>query len=144
MAVVDAFQHWVYEHPDAAADPARCRAFWVDLSRRFEPSVDWSGLEAAEANVWQQILHIFQLPFYFIEYAMAQLGAVQIWRNALRDQASAVARYRRALALGGTVALPQLYDAAGATFAFDANTLAEAIALIEQQIDKLDAVSMLR
>jgi len=131
MAVVDAFQHWVYEHPDAAADPARCRAFWVDLSRRFEPSVDWSGLEAAEANVWQQILHIFQLPFYFIEYAMAQLGAVQIWRNALRDQASAVARYRRALALGGTVALPQLYDAAGATFAFDANTLAEAIALIE-------------
>jgi len=139
MAVVDAFQHWVYEHPDAAADPANCDARWQALWQRFMIGVDWSGLEEALVTGWQRKLHIHTDPFYYIEYGLAQLGAVQVWRNALKDQAGAVASYRRALALGGTVPLPQLYATAGARLAFDAETLSEAVALMEKTIDELES-----
>src|SRR5262249_40686387 len=138
MAVVDAFQHWAYEHADAAADAANCDATWSVLWRRFMRGVDWSGLEDELANGWQQKLHIFQAPFYYVEYGLAQLGAVQVWRNALDDQAGAVAQYRQALALGGSVPLRQLYGAVGAHLAFDAATLAEAVGLIEQTIQELE------
>ena len=123
MAVVDAFQQWVYENPEAALDSANCDARWTALWRRFLPGVDWSGLEPQMMTGWHRKGHIHQVPFYYVEYGMAQLGAVQVWRNALRDQAGAVAAYRRALALGGTAPLPQLYAAAGARFAFDADIL---------------------
>ena len=138
MAVVDAFQHWAYENPDAAADAANCDNTWAGLWRRFMPGVDWSGLEDAMATGWHRKLHIYRYPFYYVEYGLAQLGAVQVWRNALRNQTDAVERYRNALALGGTVPLPELYAAAGARFAFDADTLLQAVALIEDTIEKLD------
>lgn len=139
MAVVDAFQHWVYTHPDAASDPASCDASWSALWRRFMRGVDWSGLEDEMADGWRQKLHIFQTPFYYVEYGLAQLGAVQVWRNALSDRPGAVARYRYALALGCTAPLPELYAAAGARFAFDAATLGEAVELIERTIAQLEA-----
>ncbi|MCC7360367.1 MAG: M3 family oligoendopeptidase [Anaerolineales bacterium] len=138
MAVVDAFQQWVYTNAEAALDPANCDAAWLDLWQRFMPGVDWSGLETECATGWHRKLHIHQLPFYYVEYGLAQLGAVQLWRNARHDQAAAVAAYRRALALGGTVPLPQLYAAAGVRFAFDAATLGEAVALMESTIEALD------
>ena len=78
MAVVDAFQHWAYTHPDAAAVPAECDAAWADLWRRFMPGVDWSGLEDELADGWRQKTHIFQTPLYYVEYGLAQLGAVQV------------------------------------------------------------------
>ena len=137
MAVVDAFQHWVYENADAALDPAQCDAQWAALWERFMPDVDWSGLEQAMTTGWHRKLHIHQVPFYYVEYGLAQLGAVQVWRNALQDQAGAVADYRRALALGGTVPLSQLYETAGAKFAFDADTLRDAVNLIEETIATL-------
>jgi oligoendopeptidase F len=137
MAVVDAFQHWAYTHPEEAADTTRCDATWQALWQRFIPGVDWSGLEAEQVTGWQRRLHIFRAPFYYVEYGLAQLGAAQVWRAALRDQEQAVARYRQALALGGTATLPQLYAAAGARFAFDAETLGAAVALIEATIDEL-------
>jgi oligoendopeptidase F len=139
MAVVDAFQHWVYTHADAAADPAACDARWSALYRRFHPDVDFTGLEAELANGWHQKLHIFQAPFYYIEYGLAQLGAAQVWRNAKRDQAGAVAAYRRALALGGSVPLPALFATAGAKFAFDAGTIGELVGLMEREMDALRA-----
>jgi oligoendopeptidase F len=139
MAVVDAFQHWVYEHHAEATDARNCDAAWADLWRHFMPGVDWSGLDDVMMTGWQRKLHIHQYPFYYVEYGLAQLGAVQVWRNALRDQADAVARYRKALSLGGTVTLPELYAAAGATFAFDADILHEAVRLIEKTIDELEA-----
>jgi oligoendopeptidase F len=139
MAVVDAFQHWVYQHPESALNPDHCDAEWAALWGRFMRGVDWSGLEAAKRTGWHRKLHIHQLPFYYVEYGLAQLGAVQVWRNALADQAKAVADYRRALALGGTAPLPQLYAAAGARFAFDADTLQMAVGLIEETIGKLDS-----
>jgi oligoendopeptidase F len=140
MAVVDAFQHWVYENPAAAMNPANCDAHWVALWQRFIPGVDWGGLEQELMTGWQRKLHIHQVPFYYVEYGLAQLGAVQVWRNALTDQAEAVASYRRALALGGTVSLPQLYATAGAKFAFDGPTLGTAINLMEETIAALEVI----
>ncbi len=137
MAVVDGFQHWVYQNPALAARGENCDAAWTDLWLRFMPGVDWSGMEDERATGWQRKVHIFTVPFYYVEYGLAQLGAVQVWRNALADQAGAVARYRQALALGGSVPLPQLYQAAGARLAFDRPALAEAVSLIQDQIEQL-------
>ncbi len=139
MAVVDAFQHWVYEHPEEAADPAACDRIWGRLWDRFMPITDWRGLEDVKVSGWMRKLHIFQLPFYYVEYGLAQLGAVQVWGNALEDQAAAVAAYRKALALGGTVTLPELYAAAGAKFAMDAATLRRAVDLMMRVIEELEA-----
>lgn len=140
MAVVDAFQHWVYTHADAAMDAARCDAEWGRLWDEYMVGIDYSGLEDVKVTGWHRKLHIFQIPFYYIEYGIAQLGAVQVWGNALRDQANAVAAYRRALALGGTVGLPELFAAADARLAMDAETLGAAVALVEAEIEKLEAV----
>lgn len=138
MACVDAFQHWTYSHPNDALDPARCDAQWSALWDRFVPGVEWSGLETEKATGWQRKIHIFQAPFYYVEYGLAQLGAVQVWANALNDQAGAVAAYRRALALGVTRPLPELFAAAGARFAFDVDTLHRAVDLIENTIESLE------
>ena len=89
---------------------------------------------------WQRKLHIFRFPFYYVEYGMAQVGAIQVWHSALRDQAAAVARYRQALALGGTQTLPQLYQAAGGRFIFDAPTMEAAVDLLEETIADLETV----
>ncbi|HEY1012700.1 MAG TPA: M3 family oligoendopeptidase [Herpetosiphonaceae bacterium] len=132
MAVVDGFQHWVYENPDLAADPDACDAEWASLWRRFMRGVDWDGLELELKTGWHRKQHIHTYPFYYIEYGLAQLGALQVWANARSDQAGAVAAYRRALALGGTRALPELFEAAGARLAFDAATLQQIIDLIEE------------
>lgn len=132
MAVVDAFQHWVYENVAEALNSSACDAQWRQVWERFIPWVDWSGLEEELMTGWQRKLHIHTVPFYYVEYGLAQLGATQIWSNALVDQAAAVASYRKALALGGTVPLPKLYAAAGAKLAFDRHTLASAVSLMEQ------------
>lgn len=140
MAVVDAFQHWVYTHPDEAADSAACDAAWDKLWLRFMPSVDWTGYEDVRATGWHRKLHIFHVPFYYIEYGMAQVGALQVWRNSLSDQQRAVADYRSALALGGTRSLPELFAAAGAEFRFDEDMLTDLVAQIEVTISELDEV----
>ncbi|NWF67716.1 MAG: M3 family oligoendopeptidase [Chloroflexi bacterium] len=140
MAVVDAFQHWVYTHPQDALDTANCDAKWGELWSRFKPGVDWSGLEDIRVTGWQRKLHIFQVPFYYVDYGLAQMGAAQVWGNALHDQAGAVAAYRRALALGGTVGIPEFFQAAGARFAFDTATMQQVVDLIETQMDKLEQI----
>lgn len=138
IAVVDAFQHWAHSHPDRAADPANCDAAWADLWVRFMDYEDWSGLDDALRTGWQRKLHIFQSPFYYIDYGLAQLGAVQIWANARADLSAALERYRAALALGGTVPLPHLFAVAGARLAFDADTFAEAVEIIETTMAELE------
>ncbi len=136
VASVDAFQRWIYtsgEGHDAAARDAA----WLRIRARFERGVDWSGLERERVARWYRQLHIFELPFYYIEYGIAQMGALQVWRRALADQADAVARYRSALALGGTRPLPEIYAAAGARLVFDAETMGELVALVEEHVDRL-------
>jgi oligoendopeptidase F len=140
MAVVDAFQQWVYDNPTKSSDPATCDSQWAELWDRFMIGVDWSGLEDEKVTGWQRKLHIHTVPMYYVEYGLAQLGAVQVWRNALGDQAGAVAAYRRALSLGGTVTLPQMFAAAGAKFAFDEEILGQAVDLIMKTIAELEQV----
>jgi oligoendopeptidase F len=140
MAVVDAFQHWVYDEPMQASDPANCDAKWAELWERFMVGVDWSGLEEEKITGWLRKQHIHTDPMYYVEYGLAQLGAAQVWRNALSDQAGSVAAYRRALSLGGTVTVPEMYAAAGAKFAFDAETLGQAVDLMMKTIAELERV----
>lgn len=141
MAVVDSFQRWVYSHPRDASDPDECDAAWSELYRRYVPGEDWSGLEQELSTGWHRKLHIFTYPLYYVEYGLAQLGAVQIWANARRDQSKAVAQYRHALSLGATRSIPDLFAAAGATFSFGAGALTSAVELMEHAIAELDAVS---
>jgi oligoendopeptidase F len=136
MAVVDGFQHWVYTHHAQASDPSACDATWTGLWDRFMKGVDWSGLDDAKATGWHRKLHIFHYPFYYVEYGLAQLGAVQVWRNALQDRHAAVTAYLKGLSLGYSVTLPELFQSTGAKLAFDAATLRTAVDLIEEQIGK--------
>ncbi|MCY4537452.1 MAG: M3 family oligoendopeptidase [Chloroflexi bacterium] len=140
IAVVASFQHWVYSNIDAARDPEKCDDHWESLWDRFTPVIDYTGLEPYKRFRWRMQMHIFCLPFYYIEYGLAQLGAVQVWANSLRDHGAALARYRHALTLGTTVSLPEIYRAAGARFALDSETLREAVDLIEATIDDLETV----
>jgi oligoendopeptidase F len=118
IATVDAFQHWVYTHPDATR--ADRSAAWRTLMERFGGDVDWSGYETAREHLWHRQLHIFLHPFYYIEYGIAQLGALQVWVQAKRDRARAVRRYKRGLVLGGSRSLPELFATAGCRFDFSA------------------------
>lgn len=125
VALVDAFQMWIYAHPGHSRDDRRTQ--WVTLSERFMPEVDWSGLEEHQASNWQRIPHLFCVPLYFIEYGIAQLGALQLWRKERQDHEAAIAGYRKALALGGSRTLPELFEAAGIRFAMDAAILRELV-----------------
>ena len=136
MAVVDAFQQWVYENYLAAMDAENCDVQWALLWERFMPGVDWGGLENELMTGWQRKIHIFTDPYYYVEYGLAQLGAVQVWRNSISDRAGSVAAYRKALSLGTSVTLPQLYSTAGAKFTFDAETLQQAVNLIQKTISE--------
>ncbi len=136
IASVDAFQTWIYTSGDGAGGAARDDA-WLRIRSRFERGVRWDGLETERVARWYRQLHIFLYPFYYIEYGIAQLGALQVWRNSLRDPADAVRRYREALALGATRPLPELYRAAGARLIFDAAGIGELVGLVEEQLQRL-------
>jgi oligoendopeptidase F len=138
IASVDAFQTWIYTSPDGGDAVARDDA-WLRIRGRFERGVDWTGLECERVARWYRQLHIFMYPFYYIEYGIAQIGALQIWRNSLADHAGAVAHYREALALGAVRSLPEMYRAAGAQLSFDAGLIGELVQLVEDQIEKIRA-----
>ncbi len=138
ISTIDAFQHWLYTDPTASDRNAR-DAKWLETWSRFNPGIDWSGLEAERTARWHRQLHIFLYPFYYIEYGLATLAALQVWRNALQDQEKAVADYRAALALGGSRPLPELYTRAGALMIFDAEGMAEMVSLVESQLAGIEA-----
>jgi oligoendopeptidase F len=137
IATVDAFQHWIYTHPTHTRDERR--AAWTATHQRFSGMVDWTGYEQARANLWHRQLHIFLYPFYYIEYGIAQLGALQIWQRASSDRPRAVADYRRALALGGARPLPELFTAAGIRFDFSERTLAPLMEALERELKQIAA-----
>jgi oligoendopeptidase F len=120
VATIDAFQHWIYSREHT---PAERTQFWLSLDERFGAQVDWSGLEEYRAHAWHRQLHIFELPFYYIEYGIAQLGALQVWKRSLDNPAEALALYKKALSLGGTRGLADLFEAAGGTFDMTADTI---------------------
>ncbi|MCC6484573.1 MAG: M3 family oligoendopeptidase [Armatimonadetes bacterium] len=135
MATVDAFQHWIYTHPGHSREE-RTRAF-EELMNRFGGDVDYSGYEEARANLWHRQLHIFLSPFYYVEYGIAQLGALQVWRNSRQDKVKALRDYQTALELGGSRPLPDLFERAGCQFRFDTETIEPLMRLIAQQLDHL-------
>jgi oligoendopeptidase F len=135
IATVDAFQHWLYTQPDPTR--AEWRTAWLELMDRFGGDVDWSGYETARANLWHRQLHIFLHPFYYIEYGIAQLGALQVWANSKRDRAKTLNDYKRSLALGGSRPLPELFQAAGCEFEFDSATMKPLIELARNELAKL-------
>ena len=135
MARVDAFQHWVYTHVDA--DIEQRKDHWQQLTQRFSPHVDYSGLEKYDRHSWHRKLHFFEVPFYYVEYGIAQLGALQVWLNSRRDYEQAVAMYRHALALGGSRPLPELFETAGCKFDFSEQTLRPLIEAVMEEIDRL-------
>jgi oligoendopeptidase F len=135
IATVDAFQHWIYSHPEHSR--AERKAAWRGLLERFGGAVDWSGYEDARDHSWHRQLHIFLYPFYYIEYGIAQLGALQIWQRSLTDRSGAVADYKKALSLGGSRPLPELFAAAGARFDFGDRLIASLMDTIGGELEKL-------
>jgi oligoendopeptidase F len=135
IATVDAFQHWIYTHPEHSRDERR--AAWLAVHDRFRGGVDWSGFEEIRSNLWHRQLHIFLHPFYYIEYGIAQLGALQIWRRSLTDRPGAVASYRKALGLGGSRPLPELFQTAGVPFGFAEPTIAPLVEAVRTELQSL-------
>src|SRR5688572_2565697 len=136
IATVDAFQHWIYTNPGHTR--AQRSAAWIDLMNRFGGDVDWSGFEDVRANLWHRQLHIYLHPFYYIEYGIAQLGALQVWANSKRDRAAALRDYQKALKLGGSRPLPELFQSAGCKFDFSAGTVKPLMELIRSELEKLE------
>jgi len=137
IARVDAFQHWIYTRPGHNGDERT--AAWLALGERFETATDWSGYQEQQDSSWQRQLHIFCYPFYYIEYGIAQLGALQIWNTYKQDPQLALSNYRAALALGGSRPLPQLFEAAGAKLAFDADTITPLMDRVGEELATLPA-----
>ncbi len=135
IAMVDAFQHWIYSNPSHTR--AERRTMWLALMDRFDGDVDWSGCEAARGAAWHRILHIFLDPFYFVEYGIAQLGALQLWANSKVDKAKALRDYKSALALGGSRPLPELFSAAGCRFDFSVATIKPLVELVRRELSAL-------
>lgn len=132
IATIDAFQQWIYTHLDHSRSDRR--AAWIRLRRRFSDGADWTGLGKHEEILWHRQLHLFHYPFYYIEYGVAQLGALMVWRRALQNPKSALASYKRALALGGSVGLKDLFRAAGGQLDFSARTIRP---LVEAVMERL-------
>lgn len=140
IACVDAFQHWIYTS-GVEATPSERDAMWLEVRARFEPDVDYSGLEAERIARWYRQSHIHTAPFYYIEYGLAQLAALQVWHASRRDPAAALRRYKAALALGGTRSLPEIYATAGASLVFDAEDMAPLVAEVERRIGELRPIA---
>jgi oligoendopeptidase F len=132
VATIDAFQHWVYTHPGHSV--AEREAYWLELRRRFGGIESWAGYEEAQRNFWQRQLHLYLHPFYYIEYGIAQLGALQLYARAKRDPQEALLAYKRALALGGSRPLPELFAAAGLTFDFGEKAVSQAAELLRSEL----------
>jgi oligoendopeptidase F len=135
IATVDAFQHWIYTHPGHTR--AERSLAWLALMDKFGGDVDWTGYDKSRAYLWHRQLHIFLHPFYYIEYGIAQLGALQVWANSKKDKAGALNAYKKSLELGGSKPLPELFQAAGATFQFDAATIKPLVELTRSELAKL-------
>ncbi len=134
VANIDAFQHWIYENPGHTRQQ-RAQA-WITTWKRFGGNlVNWHGLEKFQESMWHRQLHIFEVPFYYMEYGIAQLGALQIWLNARKDRSGSIARYRKALSLGGSRPLPELFEAAGLKFDFSENTIAPLVRAVEKELE---------
>jgi oligoendopeptidase F len=137
IAMVDAFQHWIYTNPTHTSEERK--AAWEELETRFGfEEIDWSGLEDGKAHRWHKQLHIFEVPFYYIEYGMAQLGAIAVWRNYKSNPSEALANFKAALKLGYTKSIGEIYETAGVKFDFSEASIADLAEFVQAELALLD------
>lgn len=135
VATIDKFQHWIYTHKNHTTEERY--NYWLELTEEFgSGKVDWSGLEDAQKNQWQKQLHLYEVPFYYIEYGMAQLGAIAMWRNYRENPQKTIQQYKEALALGYTKPIDKIYETAGIKFDFSTDYVSELSSFIHAEIIK--------
>ena len=134
IAIIDKFQHWVYENPAHTVEQRTDK--WNEILIEFQDSViDYSGLENYRSNTWQRQLHLFEVPFYYIEYGIAQLGAIGLWKQFKKDEQKALDNYCTALSLGGTLTLPELYATAGLKFDFSPEQIEVLMEFVKEEME---------
>src|SRR5690606_37253832 len=136
IATIDAFQHWLYTHPGHSV-AERTKAWMTILNRFGTGMVDWAGFETYREKFWQKQLHLFEVPFYYIEYGIAQLGAIGMWKQYREKPIQALDNYKKALSLGYSKTLPELYKTAGIRFDFSPEYVEELAGFMKLQIDEL-------
>lgn len=136
VATIDAFQHWLYTNPGHSRETRR--QAWLDLFERFGGGFsDWAGYESFQENLWQKQLHLYEVPFYYIEYGMAQLGAIAVWKNFRQNPEKAVKQYIEALKLGYTKPIPEMYRTAGVRFDFSGEYVRSLAAFVHEELEKV-------
>jgi oligoendopeptidase F len=137
IAQIDEFQHWVYENPTHSVDERHAK--WVAISKEYGTGLtDWTGFEAVQKTAWQRQLHLFEVPFYYIEYGIAQLGALGVWKNSMTNFQQAIDDYKAALRLGYTKSIPEIYETAGIRFDFTENYLKELADFVQTELSNLE------
>lgn len=136
IATIDKFQHWIYAHPKHTNEERTAK--WMEILNEFStPAIDYSGLETYRAITWQKQLHLFEVPFYYIEYGIAQLGAIGMWKQFLENKKNALENYTNALSLGGTKTLVQLFEKAGLKFDFSPAHIKTLMEFVHQQMEQI-------
>ena len=136
VAVVDQFQHWIYTHPEHSTEERS--AAWKNIFEKFGANfIDWTEHQEAEFNLWQKQLHIFEVPFYYIEYGMAQLGAIAVWKNYKENPKKGLEQYLDALKLGYTKTIREIYETAGIKFDFSAAYIQELVGFVHHELEIL-------
>jgi len=134
IALIDKFQHWIYTNPTHTSVDRENK--WLELSKELSSDeVDWSGYEDFRKALWHKQLHIFEVPFYYIEYGIAQLGALAVWRNYKQNKAKAIEDYKNALQLGYTKPIPEMYKTAGIEFNFSAEYVKELMDFLSKELN---------
>ena len=136
IATIDKFQHWVYEHPQHTEEE-RAEQWRSIVNDYTSVALDVSGLEEYRKYSWQRQLHLFEVPFYYIEYGIAQLGAIGLWKQFKENKEKAINNYINALQLGGTKTLPALYEAAGLTFSFSPDYISELMLFVQGELERI-------
>ncbi|NBO58039.1 MAG: M3 family oligoendopeptidase [Chitinophagia bacterium] len=136
IATIDKFQHWIYEHPTHTIEERRVK--WLEILNEFSAeSIDFTGLDDYRSYSWQKQLHLFEVPFYYIEYGIAQLGAIGMWMQYKENPKQSVENYIKALSLGGTKTLPSLYKSAGIEIVFDSKGISRLMRFIKKELESL-------
>jgi oligoendopeptidase F len=134
IATIDKFQHWIYENPSHTLEERKEK--WMEILQEFSSQViDWQGLEQYRPYGWQRQLHLFEVPFYYIEYGIAQLGAIGLWKQYKENKQKALNNYMSALSLGGTRTLPELYDAAQLRFNFSKEHIKQLMEFVSTEME---------
>ncbi|MBX2967124.1 MAG: M3 family oligoendopeptidase [Cyclobacteriaceae bacterium] len=137
VATIDNFQHWIYEHPNHTLEERK--QSWNTILNRFSDTItDWNGQEEAKDYLWQKQLHLYEVPFYYIEYGMAQLGAVAVWRNYKQDKQKGLQGYLNALKLGYMKSIPEVYAAANIRFDFSHEYISELMSFVREELKAID------